>query len=245
MKFLRSSFMSSKIMVIGKPGAGKGSLIKKIQEYFSQSDQEFIHLSTGDILRKEQELDTPESRELKEALNRGEFASDDLIIRIVNKEMEKNKDKNILFDGFPRNLLQAVYCGVYGIDFDKIIEVDIPDEEVIKRLEGRLVHKESGRVYNELFNPPAVKGLDDVTGEPLIRRGDDEKQVVEKRLKTYRDVTLPVLSFYENILKTSPVVKVDNYNFDKSSEVVINEIKEVLDKVVKNNEKPKARKPSK
>lgn len=176
------------LLFMGKPGAGKGSVTKRLEG-------DYVFLSTGDILREFSKNGTPEGNALAEVLKRGHFATDEQIFPIVENFLEKNAGKNIIFDGFPRNLEQAKECLKRGINFDLVVNIDVPDEEVEKRIVNRRVHPSSGRVYNIHTLPPKIEGKDDITGEDLVQRDDDKPDVVKERLKVYHNVTEPILDF--------------------------------------------------
>lgn len=173
------------IMLIGKPGAGKGTLSEKLV------DLGFMQLSTGNLLRAEEKQDTEEGRALKALLAAGKFASDQTVNKLVDDFVSKNN--NILFDGYPRNVAQAELASPM---IDKVIFIDTPDHVIYERLANRWVHS-SGRVYHTVTKKPKVEGLDDVTGEKLTQRNDDKPEVVLDRLKTFQEVTYPVFTMYQ------------------------------------------------
>lgn len=180
---------SENLLFLGKPGSGKGTLSEILQKVHG-----YVALSTGNLLRQEATQDTPEGREIKELLKTGDFASDDLIFKLVFKFLEENSRKRVIFDGFPRNLTQLEACFDRGIVFSNIFLVDASDELVKQRIVNRRVHVPSGRVYNVLTKPPKTEGLDDLTGEPLTHRDDDKEETVERRLSVYRQLTEPILN---------------------------------------------------
>lgn len=173
------------ILFLGKPGSGKGSISKRLEG-------EYVYLSTGDLLREEVSKGTPEGIIIGELLKQGKFATDDTIFKIVEKFLAENADKNVIFDGFPRNLKQAQECLNRGINFDVIFSIDVPDEAIEERVVHRRIHPASGRVYNIKTLPPKKDGVDDITGEPLIQRDDDKPEVVSSRLQTYHEITAPI-----------------------------------------------------
>lgn len=213
-----------KILFVGKPGSGKGSVTQKLGD-------DFIHLSTGNLLRKEIAEGTKEGLELKAVLDKGGFATDEKIFELVDKFFKENKDANIIFDGFPRNEKQARACIERGIDFDYIFELESDDEVLQERIVHRRVHEPSGRVYHLKSLPPKIDGLDDITGEPLKQRDDDRPEVLKERLRIYAEVTAPVLEVFKEA--GYMIYKINgNETIDKSVE----EINKVL---TQNNKKPK------
>lgn len=180
------------ILLLGKPGAGKGTLTQKILS------EGYIQLSTGDLLRKEISIGSPLGFELELLLKEGNFASDGVVLDLVEKFLSENSGKSVVFDGFPRTLNQAQECLKRGILFDKVIEIDCSDEEVTARIINRRIHLQSGRIYNVLFNPPLKEGLDDITGDKLHHRSDDKKEVVLSRLQKYQELTYPIVSYIKS-----------------------------------------------
>ncbi len=177
------------IYMMGKPGSGKGSIIEELKK------EGFVHISTGDLLRLEEESGSELGKEIKQLLSKGMFASDAMIFNIIENVIEKNQGKNIIFDGFPRTIAQAQYCldNPENFSFDKVFLIDVSDEVVKERIVNRRVHLESGRIYNLKTKPPKVAGLDDVTGEPLFHRHDDKLEVLDKRLENFRKLTAPIV----------------------------------------------------
>lgn len=180
------------ILFVGKPGAGKGTLT---QNLLASSDQ-FIQLSTGQLLREETERGTELGKEIDALLKQGKFASDETVLNLVGKFLENNSGKNIIFDGYPRNLQQAEVCEKNNIKFDIIFNIDVDDEILFERITNRWVHQPSGRTYNLKTLPPKKEGLDDLTGEPLSQRDDDKPEILKERLAIYKNVTAPVLDYY-------------------------------------------------
>jgi adenylate kinase len=190
------------ILFVGKPGAGKGTIAQRLK------DEGFIQLSTGDLLRDEVASGSKLGQEIDGLLKLGKFASDETVLSMVKSYLEKNKDKDVIFDGFPRNLAQAKAITENGIKFDAIIHLNASDELVHERICNRWIHKASGRVYNIKTLPPKVPFKDDETGEDLTQRHDDKPEVIADRLERYRDVTFPVLAFYEKEQKV-PTLEID------------------------------------
>ncbi|MCG6967225.1 MAG: adenylate kinase [Chromatiaceae bacterium] len=181
-----------RVILLGGPGAGKGTQANFIKERYG-----IPQISTGDMLRAHVKAGTELGVAAKKIMDEGGLVSDDIIMGMV-KERIKDADckAGYLFDGFPRTIPQAEALKEAGVPIDAVVEIDVPDEEIIKRMSGRRVHLGSGRTYHVVFNPPKVEGKDDVTGEPLIQRDDDKEETVKARLKVYHDQTEPLISFY-------------------------------------------------
>lgn len=184
-----------RVILLGAPGAGKGTQAQYITETFG-----IPQISTGDMLRAAVKAQTPLGVAAKKIMDEGGLVSDDIIIGLVKERIGQDDCANgCLFDGFPRTIAQADALRSQGIRIDNIVEIDVPDEEIIKRMSGRRVHPASGRTYHVIFNPPAVAGKDDVTGEDLVQRDDDSEETVRKRLKVYHDQTEPLIGYYRNL----------------------------------------------
>lgn len=188
-----------RIILLGPPGAGKGTQAKFITERFN-----IPQISTGDMLRAAVKAGTELGLKAKHIMASGGLVSDDLIIALV-KERIKAPDcaKGFLFDGFPRTIPQAQALLDAGIDIDAVVEIFVEDEKIVSRLSGRRVHEASGRIYHVQHNPPKTPGLDDVTGEPLVQRGDDREETVRNRLKIYHEQTEPLVAFYKKLSRES------------------------------------------
>jgi adenylate kinase len=182
-----------RLILLGPPGAGKGTQAQFIRERFG-----IPQISTGDMLRAAIKAGTPLGREAKKVMDAGRLVSDDIIIGLV-KERLKQPDcaRGYLFDGFPRTIPQADALKTEGMALDYVLEIDVPDDEIITRMSGRRVHPGSGRVYHVKFNPPQVADRDDDTGEPLILRDDDRPETVKHRLEVYRKQTRPLVEYYK------------------------------------------------
>jgi adenylate kinase len=181
-----------KIILLGAPGAGKGTQANYIHEKFG-----IPQISTGDMLRAAVKAGTSLGLAAKKIMDAGGLVSDDIIINLV-KERIKEKDcaNGFLLDGFPRTIPQAEAMKQAGVHIDYVIEIDVADSEIIQRMSGRRVHLASGRTYHVIFNPPKAAGKDDITGEELVQRPDDAEETVRKRLDVYHKQTQPLVSYY-------------------------------------------------
>ncbi|RMF19718.1 MAG: adenylate kinase [Gammaproteobacteria bacterium] len=183
-----------RVILLGPPGAGKGTQAKFICEKFG-----IPQISTGDMLRAAVKAGTPLGLQVKEVMASGGLVSDDTIIALVKERIQEPDCANgFLFDGFPRTIPQAEALKDSGVSIDVVLEIAVPDEEIIKRMSGRRVHEASGRTYHVIYNPPKTEGKDDVTGEPLIQREDDKEETVRKRLEVYHSQTAPLVTFYKD-----------------------------------------------
>lgn len=181
-----------RLVLLGCPGAGKGT-----QATFIKDKYKLAQISTGDMLRAAITAGTPLGKQVKQIMDEGRLVSDDIMIQLVKERLAQPDCVNgCLLDGFPRTIPQAEALHNNNIHLDYIIEISVPDEELIKRLSGRRVHLASGRVYHVIFNPPKVEGKDDVTGEPLIHRSDDHEETISKRLAVYHQQTKPLINYY-------------------------------------------------
>ena len=196
-----------RIILLGPPGAGKGTQATFIKEHFN-----IPQISTGDMLRAAVKAGTPLGVEAKKVMEAGQLVSDALIINLVKDRLQGDDCKNgYLFDGFPRTLPQADALKDAHVAIDFVLEIDVPAEEIITRISGRRVHQDSGRTYHVVFNPPKVEGIDDVTGEPLILRDDDKEEVVRKRLDVYQEQTRPLIDYYGDWAKSTVAADVPQY----------------------------------
>lgn len=190
-----------KIILLGPPGAGKGTQAQTLKEKYN-----IPQISTGEILRAEIKAQTDLGKRLKAIVDSGALVSDDIMIEIVQKKITSPECANgFLFDGFPRTLPQAEAVKKAGIKIDHVIEITVPDSEIISRMSGRRVHLASGRTYHVQYNPPKKAGFDDVTGEALIQREDDKEETVKKRLEVYHQQTKPLVDYYEKWFKSGEV----------------------------------------
>jgi adenylate kinase len=182
-----------RLILLGAPGAGKGTQAKFLCDRFG-----IPQISTGDMLRAAVKAGTPLGLAAKKVMDSGALVSDDIIIGLVRERIsEPDCAAGFLFDGFPRTIVQADALKNAGIRLDYVLEIDVPDSAIIERMSGRRVHVASGRTYHVAFNPPKVEGVDDLTGEPLIQRVDDEEATVRKRLDVYAQQTRPLVAYYQ------------------------------------------------
>ena len=183
-----------RLILLGPPGAGKGT-----QATFITRKYGIPQISTGDMLRAAVKAQTPVGIEAKKVMDNGGLVSDDIIIRLVkDRLLEDDCKKGYLFDGFPRTIPQADALKNADIDLDYVIEIDVPEDDIIERMSGRRVHPASGRTYHLRFNPPKVQGKDDLTGDTLVQRDDDQEDTVRKRLEVYRNQTRPLVKYYSD-----------------------------------------------
>jgi len=180
-----------RLILLGGPGAGKGTQANYIKEKFN-----IPQISTGDMLRAHVKAGSELGVKAKAIMDAGGLVSDDIIIGMVKERLTQDDCKNgYLFDGFPRTIPQAEAMKAAGVPIDYVVEIDVADDEIIKRMSGRRVHVASGRTYHVVFNPPKVAGKDDVTGEDLIQRDDDKEETVKKRLDVYHAQTEPLVKY--------------------------------------------------
>jgi adenylate kinase len=181
-----------KLILLGPPGAGKGTQATFIKEKFN-----IPQISTGDMLRAAVKAGTPLGVAAKQVMDAGKLVSDELIIGLVKERIKEADCANgFLFDGFPRTIPQAQAMKDANIDIDFVVEIEVPDSDIIQRMSGRRAHLASGRTYHVVFNPPKVPGKDDVTGEDLVQRPDDKEETVIKRLEVYHEQTQPLVNYY-------------------------------------------------
>ncbi len=191
------------IILLGAPGAGKGT-----QAQFLTKKFDIPQISTGDMLRAAIKEGTALGKLAKEAMDTGKLVTDEIIIGLVKERIEQADCKNgFLFDGFPRTVVQADAVKDAGIKINAVVEIDVKDEVIVKRMSGRRVHLASGRTYHIEYNPPKIDGKDDVTGEDLIQRVDDTEAVVKDRLSVYHEQTKPLIDYYNNLSSEDSSVK--------------------------------------
>lgn len=182
-----------RLILLGGPGAGKGTQANYIKDRY-----DIPQISTGDMLRAAVKAGTDLGKKAKEYMDSGGLVPDDVIIGLVKERIkEPDCQKGFLFDGFPRTIPQAEAMKEAGVPIDAVVEISVPDEEIIKRMSGRRVHLPSGRTYHIVFNPPKEDMKDDVTGEALIQREDDQEATVKKRLEVYHEQTEPLVDYYK------------------------------------------------
>ena len=181
-----------RIILLGPPGAGKGTQAGFITKQYS-----IPQISTGDMLRAAVKAGTPLGIEAKKVMDSGGLVSDDIIINLVKERLtQADCAGGYLFDGFPRTIPQAQAMRDANVRIDAVVEISVPDADIVERMSGRRVHVASGRTYHVKFNPPKTQGIDDLTGEPLIQRDDDSESTVKKRLEVYHSQTKPLVEFY-------------------------------------------------
>ncbi len=214
-----------RIILLGAPGAGKGTQAKIIEQKFN-----IAHISTGDMIRETIKSGSELGGELKQILDAGQLVSDEFIIKIVKDRISKNDCENgFMLDGVPRTIVQAEQLDALGVNIDYIIEVDIADELLIERITGRRVHPASGRTYHVKFSPPKKDGLDDITGEELILRTDDNEDTVKERLSVYHAQTSPLINFYRDFQCTN--TKAPKYIKVNGNQAVEKVTKDIFDKI--------------
>jgi adenylate kinase len=184
-----------KIILLGAPGAGKGTQAEYLRDKFG-----IPQISTGDMLRAAVKAGTPLGLQVKSVMESGGLVTDEIIIALIKDRIRESDCRNgFLFDGFPRTIPQAQALVDAGVDIDVVLEIDVPDEEIVRRLSGRRVHPGSGRIYHVDNKPPKIPGKDDVSGEALIQREDDKEATVRKRLDVYHQQTKPLVDFYSKL----------------------------------------------
>ena len=213
------------IVIFGAPGSGKGTQSDKMIEKYGLN-----HISTGDVLRAELKKGSELGKTAASFIDNGQLIPDDLMISILASVYDSfgKEHKGVIFDGFPRTIPQAQALVDNGVVIDAVVELQVPDEKIVKRMSGRRVHLASGRTYHIVYNPPKVEGKDDVTGEDLVIRPDDEESTVRNRLKVYHEQTEPLVAFYKELSKTAATkyVAVDgNRDVKVISDEIINTLK--------------------
>ena len=213
-----------RIILLGAPGAGKGTQAQFLSEKYA-----IPQISTGDMLRGAVKAKTELGVQVEQVMASGGLVTDDIIIGLVKERIQK-KDcaKGFLFDGFPRTIPQAQALLDAGVDINVVLEIDVTDDEIVKRLSGRRVHLDSGRVYHIDFNPPKVENRDDVTGEELIQRIDDQEKTVRSRLRLYHQQTEPLVDFYKQLEASGMPVNIIRVNGVASVEQIKAEMFAVL-----------------
>ncbi len=213
-----------KIILLGAPGAGKGTQAQFLKKIF-----DIPQISTGDMLRAAIKAGTPLGKMAKEFMDAGKLVTDEIIIGLVQERIKEPDCKNgFLLDGFPRTVPQADALKDAGVSIDAVVEIDVPDSEIVKRMSGRRVHLASGRTYHIAYNPPKVEGKDDQTGEPLIQREDDKEEIVKDRLKVYHELTQPLVTYYKDMAKQNPALKYVRVDGTQDIDTVEKEIETAL-----------------
>ena len=214
-----------RIILLGPPGAGKGTQAQLISKEFG-----IPQISTGDMLRAAIKEGTELGKLAKSVMDAGQLVSDDLIINLVKDRISQPDCANgCIFDGFPRTIAQAEALSGVGVDIDYVIEISVPDDEIVRRMSGRRAHLASGRTYHVVYNPPKVEGIDDVTGEPLVQRDDDKEEVVRDRLSVYHAQTAALIDYYQQVAQSGENAP-EYHDFDgtKAIDTVRDEIFAVL-----------------
>ncbi len=187
-----------RVILLGAPGAGKGT-----QAQYICDKHGIPQISTGDMLRAAVKAGTELGKQAKVVMDSGGLVSDEIIIGLVKERVtEADCENGYLLDGFPRTIPQADAMRENGIDVDFVVEIDVADNEIVSRLGGRRVHPGSGRTYHVTYNPPKTEGIDDVSGDPLVQRPDDQPETVQKRLDVYHDQTSPLVQYYSKWAKS-------------------------------------------
>ena len=197
-----------RIILLGAPGAGKGTQARFICEKYG-----IPQISTGDMLRAAVKAESDLGKQVKEVMASGGLVTDEIIIALVKDRIKGDDCGNgFLFDGFPRTIPQASALVESDIQIDVVLEIDVQDDEIVKRLSGRRVHLDSGRIYHIVYNPPNRKGVDDVSGGELIQREDDKEETVRNRLRVYHQQTKPLVEYYKNLSKSNNNIRVVKVN---------------------------------
>jgi adenylate kinase len=218
-----------RLILLGGPGAGKGTQANFIKDKYG-----IPQISTGDMLRAAVKAGTALGMEAKGYMDSGGLVPDEVIIGLVKERIQESDcEKGFLFDGFPRTIPQADAMKEAGVPIDAVVDIDVPDAEIIKRMSGRRAHLASGRTYHVVYNPPKEEGKDDITGEPLVQRDDDKEETVKKRLDVYHEQTEPLIDYYKKweTAGEAAAPKYCHINGVGSLEDITNQIFSALDSV--------------
>ncbi|MFZ3051956.1 MAG: adenylate kinase [Sulfuricurvum sp.] len=213
-----------KIILLGAPGAGKGTQAQFLTKAF-----DIPQISTGDMLRAAIKAGTELGTLAKSFMDSGKLVTDEIIIGLVKERILEDDCKNgFLLDGFPRTVPQADALKEAGVTIDAVIEIDVPDSEIVNRMSGRRAHLASGRTYHVAYNPPKIEGKDDETGEDLVQRDDDKAEIVQDRLRVYHELTQPLVSYYKGMSDSDASVKYIRIDGTQKIDAVEKEILEKL-----------------
>ena len=213
-----------RIILLGAPGAGKGTQAQYICEQYG-----IPQISTGDMLRAAVKAQSELGKKVERVMASGGLVTDEIIIALVKARIEEEDCKDgFLFDGFPRTIPQASALLESNILIDVVLEIDVQDDEIVKRLSGRRVHLDSGRVYHIVYNPPKNEGFDDVSGEELIQREDDQEETVRNRLRVYHEQTKPLVEYYTQLSNLDSNIRVIKINGLAKVDLIKEEIFKML-----------------
>lgn len=213
-----------KLILLGAPGAGKGTQAQFICETLGVPQ-----ISTGDMLRSAVKSKSELGNKVEQVMASGGLVTDEIIIELIKERLQQSDcDKGFLFDGFPRTIPQAQALADAEIGIDLVLEINVPDDEIVKRLGGRRVHPDSGRVYHVSYNPPKVVDRDDITGEQLIQRSDDSEDTVRTRLEIYHEQTQPLVSYYKGLMRSGEKVRFVTLDGVSSVEKIRDQIADLI-----------------
>ena len=213
-----------KLILLGAPGAGKGTQAQFICETLGVPQ-----ISTGDMLRSAVKSKSELGNKVEQVMASGGLVTDEIIIELIKERLQQSDcDKGFLFDGFPRTIPQAQALADAEIGIDLVLEINVPDDEIVKRLGGRRVHPDSGRVYHVSYNPPKVVDRDDITGEQLIQRADDSEDTVRTRLEIYHEQTKPLVSYYKGLMRSGEKVRFVTLDGVSSVEKIRDQIADLI-----------------
>ena len=204
-----------RLILLGCPGAGKGTQAQYLSEQYN-----IPLISTGNMLRAAVGSGTPLGLKVKQVMDSGDLVSDDIIMDLVQERLQQSDCRQgYLLDGFPRTIVQAEALGKAGVAIDCVIEIFVPDDDIVARMSGRRVHLESGRVYHLQYNPPQDPGVDNVTNDPLVQREDDKEEIVRERLRVYHEKTEPLVNYYQNLSESSGPNHIQYIKIDGTGEI--------------------------